>query len=281
MDGKVVIVTGANSGIGKSAAAQLGALGAKVVLVCRNEEKGRQAIAELEQKTGRQAFELVCADLSDLDQTRRAARDIAQRHPRIDVLINNAGVYLPTRHRTKDGFEAMFALNHLAPFVLTHALLPNLAAAGRARVVTTSSDGHRLGTIRFDDLQAERSFNGMRQYCSTKLANVLFTRELARRIAPRQMVAHAFHPGLVRTGFAQDERGLFQVLVKLSGPFLRGPDKAAKTATHLSASDDALKSSGDYWVDLERVRPARQARDDEAAARLWEISETLTGARWS
>lgn len=277
LDGKVVVITGANSGIGRSAAQQLAELGARIVMVNRNEQKSLDAIAELKAKTGRDAFDLVLADLAEMDQVRRAAKELRSKYPRIDVLFNNAGVYLPKRIVTKEGREFMFALNHLAPFLLTHELLDNVAAAAPARIITTSSGAHFMGHVDFDDLQAERRFRGLKQYSNTKLMNILFTRELAKRVKSRNIVAHCFHPGGVRTGFAQDEQGLFGFLVKLSGPFLRTPEKAARTATHLASSEDAASTTGEYWANLKRGRPSREARDDAVAARLWEISEKLAG----
>jgi NAD(P)-dependent dehydrogenase (short-subunit alcohol dehydrogenase family) len=276
MNGKVCIVTGANSGIGKEMVRQLADQGAHVVLVCRNPERGGEALAAIQGSTPRGSLELHIADLSSMAEVQRLSVELRARHLRIDVLLNNAGIYLPTRRATADGLETMFALNHLAPFLLTRELMEPLAAAGRARVITTSSQGHRGGHIDFDDLQSERGrFSGLRQYCNSKLANILFTRELARRVADRGIVTHCFHPGTVKTGFAQDEMGLFGWLVKLTGPFMRTAEKAARIGTYLASSEEPARQSGLYYVNHRPRTPSREARNDEVARRLWDASESI------
>lgn len=284
---KVSVVTGANSGIGRSMVEQLARLGHQVVMVCRNEERGRAALVELRSATGRDDIELFIADLSRMAEVRRVAEELRRRHPAVHVLANNAGVYLPTRKVTADGLEEMFATNHLAPFLLTHELLGALSAGAPSRVVTTSSAGHQLGHLDFDDLQAERGFGGLRQYSNTKLANILFTRELAARVRGRGVVAHAFHPGMVATGFAQDEPGWFGTVVRLSRPFLRSAERAAETGVYLCTSEEAGTTTGEYWASCKRKKPSREARDDRVAKRLWEESERLLSSlgssaeRWS
>src|SRR5919106_1176997 len=277
MQGKVCVITGGNSGIGRAMAEQIAALGAQVVLVCRNAERGREAIEDLRRKTGSDRFELVVSDLSVRDQIRRAAGDPRARHSTVHVLINNAGVYLPRRHVTSDGLEVMFATNHLAPFLLTHGLMDALQAAGPGRVITVSSEGHRMGELDFSDLQAERKFRGLKQYCTTKLQNILFTRELSRRFEGRGIVAAAFHPGGVRSGFAQDEPGGFGLLVRLVSPFLRTPEKAARTGTFLASSEESSRISGAYFADGKLKRPAPAALREDLSARLWEVTAQLAG----
>jgi retinol dehydrogenase 12 len=277
MEGPLCVVTGANSGIGREMSRQLAAGGARVLMVCRNPQRGQEALAWVNQSARPDAVELFIADLSSMAEVRALAQRIRQRHARIDVLLNNAGVYLPTRALTSEGFERMFALNHLAPFLLTHELLEPLLLCPNAKVITTSSEGHRLGHIAFDDLQAERRFGALRQYSNTKLANILFTRELARRFGPRGLRAHSFHPGAVKTGFAQDEMGAFGWVVKLVGPLLRSSAKAARIGVHLATSDEALERNGLYWVKRGPRAPSREARSAEAALRLWDVSERLLG----
>ncbi len=271
------VVTGANSGIGRAMAARLGAQGATVLMVCRNRQKAEEAQAALRREAPRGRFELVLCDLAELSGVRRAAEELLRLAPRLDGLVNNAGLYLPRRHLTSEGLETMFAVNHLAPFLLTHLLGEALASAQGGRVVTVTSFGHRLGHVNFENLQAERSFLGLRQYCNTKLYNVLFTRELARRWTARGVVAHSFSPGAVATGFAFDEKSLFSVGVALSRPFQRSPARAARLGTYLCTSDDALRSSGDYWSGRSRTKPSREARRDEVALRLWDVSAKLCG----
>jgi NAD(P)-dependent dehydrogenase (short-subunit alcohol dehydrogenase family) len=273
--GRVCVITGGNSGIGRAMAEQIGALGAHVVIVCRNADKGRATVEELRRKVGAARFELVVADLSVREEIRRAAREIQLRHPKVDVLINNAGVYLPRRHLTAEGFEVMFATNHLGPFLLTGALMEALVAAAPARVITVSSEGHRMGHIDLGDLQAERHFSGLKQYCNTKLANILFTRELSRRFHARGISANAFHPGTVRSGFAQDEPGAFGLIVRLIGPFLRTPEYGARTGTFLATAEDGARATGAYFAAGRRREPAREALQDDLAAGLWEATARL------
>ena len=277
MHGKVCVITGGNSGIGRAMAEQIGALGAHVVIVCRNAEKGRESVEHLRRTIGDDRFELVVADLSLRDEIRRAAGEIRLRHPKVHVLINNAGVYLPRRRLTAEGFEAMFATNHLGPFLLTDALMDALVAAAPARVITVSSEGHRMGHIDLTDLQAERHFSGLKQYCNTKLANILFTRELSRRFHARGISANAFHPGSVRSGFAQDERGAFGLMVRLIGPFLRTPERGARTGTLLATAEDGAQTTGTYFADGRPKKPAPEALQDDLAARLWEATARLAG----
>jgi NAD(P)-dependent dehydrogenase (short-subunit alcohol dehydrogenase family) len=277
MEGRTVVVTGANSGIGKAMAVALARRGARVAMVCRNRDKALEAQRDVDAVATAEPSELHLADLSSLGDVRRVAEELRDRYPRIHVLVNNAGLYLPKRQVTPDGFEYMYAVNHLAPFTLTRLLEENLSGEGETRVVTTSSGAHRFANLNLDDLQCEQSFLAMRQYGNTKLMNILFTRELARRWADRGVCATCFHPGTVATGFAQDEPGLLGLLVKLGTPFLRTPEKGAATGIQL-ASDPALAGvTGQYFIDEKPVPPTRAGRDDAAAARLWEISERHAG----
>lgn len=277
MKGRTVVITGANSGIGKAMAVDLARRGARIVMVCRDRQKALAAQRDIDEAATDTPSELHVADLSSLADVRRVAEEIGAQNDRIDVLVNNAGLYLPNRQVTPDGFEYMYAVNHLAPFVLTHLLAQPLEAHGGARVVTTASGAHRFANLSFDDLQCERSFQGMRQYGNTKLMNILFTRELARRWLDRGITANCFHPGTVATGFAQDEPGLLGLLVKLGTPFLRTPEKGAATGIHLATDPSLADVTGQYFIDEAPVPPTRAGRDDEAAARLWEISARHAG----
>lgn len=269
------VVTGANSGIGKAMATELARRGARVVMVCRNPDKGEAARRAIVEASGNDAVELERADLSSLAEVRDVAVRLARRE-RIDVLMNNAGLYLPERQRSPEGHEMMLAVNHLAPFLLTHLLLDSLKAA-RGRVVTTSSVGHRFTTGSLDDLHAERRYVPIVHYGVTKLANILFTRELARRHGDDGITAHCFHPGAVRTGFAQDEPGLFQSFVRLGRAFLRSPEKGGETGVYLASDPAVTRTNGRYFVDKRPRRPSRAARDRRRAARLWDQSRELVG----
>lgn len=207
-----------------------------------------------------------------MSEVRRLADELADRYPRIDVLANNAGALFASRQVTSEGFERTFALNHLAPFLLTNLLREKLAGG---RVVTTASDAHEGGRLDLDDLESERSFAAMRVYGTTKLCNILFTRELARR-AP-ELHANCFHPGTVRTGFGKNENGIWKVLTTIAGPFFRSPERGARSLLWLALSDEAAGLNGEYVQDEKVASPSAQAQDDELARELWERSAELVG----
>ena len=275
MHGKVCVVTGANSGIGRATALGLAERGATVVLVCRNEARGAAVLEEIERRRGTGAAALIVADLASQRQVRQAAATCRQRFERLDVLVNNAGISgSRTRLVTEDGLEATFAVNHLAPFLLTGLLLDRLKASAPARVVTVSSAAHRLFALDFDDLQGERRYSSFGAYCRSKLANVLFTHELARRLEGSGVTANCLHPGIVATGLFRDMPRW--VRVALVRPFLLTPEQGADTVLHLAAAPDPAGLSGRYFARRRPVRSSRASRDAEAARRLWEASEALT-----
>jgi len=267
-----VLLTGATRGIGRAAALELAAQGAEIALVGRDTERVRSvAVAARAAGDGAPVHEHV-ADLTLMSEVRALAEQIRARHARIDVLANNAGALFASRKETSEGLERTFALNHLAPFLLTNLLRDQLAGG---RVVTTSSDAHRAGLLDLGDLQSERSYAAMRVYGTSKLCNILFTRELARR-AP-ELHANCFHPGVVRTGFAKNENGIWKLLTTLGGPFLRSPRRGARSLVWLASSDQAATLTGAYVEDEKVVVPSLQARDDTLALGLWERSAELAG----
>ena len=267
-----VLLTGASRGIGRAAALELAAQGAELALVGRDAERVRSvAVAARAAGAGAPVHEHV-ADLTLMSEVRALAEQIRARHARIDVLANNAGALFASRRETSEGLERTFALNHLAPFLLTNLLLDRLAGG---RVVTTASDAHRGGLLDLDDLQSTRSYAAMRVYGTSKLCNILFTRELARR-AP-QLHANCFHPGVVRTGFGKNENGIWKLLTTLGGPFLRSPQRGARSLVWLASSDQAATLTGAYVEDEKVVVPSLQARDDDLALGLWERSAELAG----
>jgi NAD(P)-dependent dehydrogenase (short-subunit alcohol dehydrogenase family) len=267
-----VLLTGATRGIGRAAALELAAQGAELALVGRDAERVRSvAVAARAAGAGAPVHEHV-ADLTLMSEVRALAEQIRARHARIDVLANNAGALFAARRETSEGLERTFALNHLAPFLLTNLLLDRLAGG---RVVTTASDAHRGGLLDLDDLQSTRSYAAMRVYGTSKLCNILFTRELARR-AP-QLHANCFHPGVVRTGFGKNENGIWKLLTTLGGPFLRSPQRGARSLVWLASSDQAATLTGAYVEDEKVVVPSLQARDDDLALGLWERSAELAG----
>jgi retinol dehydrogenase-12/retinol dehydrogenase-13 len=274
MDGRVCVVTGASGGMGRAAARELARRGATVALVVRSRERGEAVAGEIARDTGRRDARVVLADLARQADVRRAAGEILAAYRRVDVLLNNAAVYTRRRTLTEDGIEMQWAVSHLAPFLLTHLLLPRMRESASARVVTVSSGAHRGGELRWSDLEMRgRRYRGFRQYANTKLANVLFTRELARRTAGTGVTANALHPGVVATellmnGFPP---------IRLFRRWMRTPEQGAATAVYLATSPQVATVTGEYFVDERPVAPSPAATDDEAARRLWELSERAVG----
>ncbi len=277
MTGKTVILTGASRGIGRSTALALGAAGADLGLVCRDAARADEAVGAVRAAGARGAIDVFYADLSSLADMKRVAGEIDARYPRIDVLLNNAGGIFPERRSTVDGLEHTFAVNHLAYFVVTALLAPKLRASAPARVVNVASTAHRGVALDFDDLQSERGYSAFRVYSRSKLANVLFTRELARRLAGSGVTANCLHPGVIASHFGQSEGGLLALVMKIGKPFLSTPEKGARTSVYLASSPEVATVTGGYFDDCRVAKPSRQAQDDDAAARLFRVSEELTG----
>jgi NAD(P)-dependent dehydrogenase (short-subunit alcohol dehydrogenase family) len=271
---KRVLITGATRGIGLAAALALARRGAQLAVVARDDARGRDAVTAIEGEGGSKV-DLLQADLTSQVSVRALAEEALQRYPRIDVLVNNAGAAFTTRQLTVDGIERTWALNHLAPFLLTTLLLERLEASAPARIITTASDAHKGKLIPFDDLNAERSWKGrgFTRYGETKLANIMFTRELARRLEGTGVTAYSFHPGLVATGFNRNNGALMSTAMTIIAPFSRSPRKAAQTLVWLADSPDVSKQSGGYYEDRALAVSSRQAQDPSLARRLWEISE--------
>ena len=265
----LVVLTGATRGIGRAAAIELARQGAALALVGRDEAR-LAAVAEEAREAGDAEIHEHVADLTLMAQVRRLADELRESYERVDVLANNAGALFASRKATDEGFERTFALNHLAPFLLTNLLREQLQGG---RVVTTSSDAHHSGRLDLDDLQSERSYAAMRVYSTTKLCNVLFTRELARR-AP-ELHANCFHPGAVRTGFGKNENGIWKILVTIAAPFMRSPQRGAGSLVWLALSDEGGKLDGEYVEDEKVASPSRAAQDDGLARALWERSAQL------
>jgi NAD(P)-dependent dehydrogenase (short-subunit alcohol dehydrogenase family) len=268
----LVLLTGATRGIGRAAAIGLVRAGADIALVGREAERVRAVAGEAQAaRAGARVYEYA-ADLTSMAAVRALAEQVRARHDRIDVLANNAGALFATRRETAEGLERTFALNHLAPFLLTNLLRDRLAGG---RVVTTASDAHESGRLDLEDLQSHRSYSAMRVYGTSKLCNILFTRELARR-AP-ELRANCFHPGVVRTGFGKNENGIWKVLTTLGGPFFRSPERGARSLLWLACSPEGAELTGEYVHDEKVISPSAQARDPLPAERLWELSAELVG----
>jgi NAD(P)-dependent dehydrogenase (short-subunit alcohol dehydrogenase family) len=272
-----VLLTGATRGIGQAAAVELAGHGAEVALVGRDPARVAATASAARAAGGGAPVHEYVADLERMDEVRRLAAEVLARHERIDVLANNAGAMFSSRHVTVDGFERTFALNHLAPFLLTELLLERLRASAPARVVTTTSDAHTGGALDFDDLQSEHSFKATGTYGTTKLCNILFTRELARREAGSRVTATCFHPGVVRTGFGKNDGPLWRAALTVVGPFLLSPARGARSLVWLALSDDAAALTGVYVHDEKVQTPSPAAQDADLAAELWRRSEALVG----
>jgi NAD(P)-dependent dehydrogenase (short-subunit alcohol dehydrogenase family) len=276
MHGQTVVITGATSGIGEVAASELAAAGARIVLTARDPGRAASTLERLRRIGPAVEHLAVLGDLSQLSEARRVALEVGAAAPSIDVLINNAGAIFPKRRVTPDGLEMTFALNHMAGFILTHVLLDNLRRAPSARIVTTSSDAHRTGQLDFDDLQtSRRTYTTFRAYSASKLCNVLFTRELARRLEGTKITANAVHPGFVNSRFYEVEFGALEVLRPLVNLFAISPQKGAATLVHVASSPALENVSGQYFVKCRSVRPSKAAEDSSLGARLWEVSTQI------
>jgi NAD(P)-dependent dehydrogenase (short-subunit alcohol dehydrogenase family) len=277
MLGKVCIITGANSGIGKATAMGLSNMGATVVMVCRDQARGEEAQKEIKELTGNDNIDLMIADLSSQASLRELAENIQQRYQHIHVLVNNAGLINLTRQETTEGFEAIFAVNYLAPFLLTNLLLDELKASAPARIINVSSDSHQSGYINMHDLQSKQQYRFMRSYGQSKLAVVLFTYELARRLQGTGVTANCLHPGFVATNFAQNGVGKAgRSIVKLIFSSLGiSPEEGAKTSIYLASSPEVEGVSGKYFVKSIPVRSAPISYDETLQRQLWDETTKL------
>jgi NAD(P)-dependent dehydrogenase (short-subunit alcohol dehydrogenase family) len=279
--GKRVVITGATRGIGLAAAEALAARGARLAIVARSEARAAEAVRRIEAAgDSATSVDVLIADLSSQSSVRALADEALLGYPRIDVLVNNAGAIYAKRQLSSDGIELTWAVNHLAPFLLTTLLLERLRQSAPARIVTTTSDAHKGAQIPFDDLAAERSWGGrgFRRYGQTKLANILFTNELARRLEGSGVTANCFHPGFVASGFNRNNGALMRAGMTVVKPFARSPAKGAETLVWLVDSPDVSDQSGGYFAEMRVATPSAAAQDADAAARLWEVSEEQTRA---
>ena len=282
VNGRVCVITGGTDGIGEAAAYGLAMQGARLLVHGRDPDKGARAVAELKARSGNPAIEFLAADFSSLDEVRRLAAAILERTPRLDVLVNNAGAIFVKRALSQDGYEKTLAVNHLAPFLLTHLLLDTLKASGPSRIVTTASNAHRGAKIAFDDLQLTRKYSPMGAYGMSKLANILFTRALAKRLQDvTRVTATCLHPGFVRTNFGgnnvADISPLLGRIFSFVSRFARTPAKGAETVIYLASSPEVAGASGGYYHDCKPIRPTPAGEDDNVAERLWQVSEQLVG----
>ncbi len=276
MRDRTCLITGATSGIGRATALALARLGAALVLVCRDRGRAEATAAEIGAATGNRDVTVLLADLAVQQEVRRVASEFLATARPLHVLINNAGAVNLQRTLTADGIETTLAVNHLAPFLLTNLLLERLQQSAPARIITVASEAHRFGALDFDDLGNARRYRPLRVYGQSKLANILFTNELARRLAGSTLTANSLHPGAVATGLGKNNGVWARGVIALLRPFFRSPQRGAATSIHLAASPAVDGLTGKYFVDCREKRPSRAARDGAAAQRLWEISATLT-----
>jgi len=279
MKGKTVVITGGTSGIGEVAALELAQMGARIVLVGRDKPRAQTTLARLRERGPGLAHTVHYADLTRLAEMKRVAAQIAGAEPRIDVLINNAAAMFAARRVTEDGLERTFALNHMAYFVVTAGLRERLTASAGARIVNTASDAHRGAMLDFDNLQSEKGFGAMQAYGRSKLCNILFTRELARRLHGTGVTANCLHPGFVATRFGDQSGGLISHMVWLAKYFAIPPTEGAKTVVYLASSPEADGVSGKYFYKCRATTPSPAAEDDQAASALWERSVELAGVK--
>jgi retinol dehydrogenase 12 len=289
MKGRVVVITGATSGIGQVAAERLAGKGARIIQVARNRERAEAAMKRLRERSPGVAHAIYYADLLRLNEMKRVASEIAATEPRIHVLINNAGAMFSSRQLTEDRLERTFALNHMAYFVLTHELRGKLIASAPARVVNTASDAHESATLDFADLQSATAYRGswreslryggpgFKVYGRSKLCNILFTRELARRLAGTGVTANCLHPGFVATRFGDQSGGLISLGVRAAKLFALSPDEGAETLVYLASSPEVAGVTGKYFQKCRPVSPSKEAQDDAAAKHLWQETGRLAG----
>lgn len=281
MAGDTCIVTGANSGIGKATATALAGMGAHVVMVARSRERGEAALGDVRRASGNAKVDLLLADLSSQASIRQLAAEILAAYPSVDVLVNNAGAMHTSRSVTVDGIETTWATNHLNYVLLTHLLLDRIKASAPARIVNVSSRAHDGSKINFDDLQFERGYSIIQSYGQSKLANVLFTYELARRLEGTGVTANCLHPGVVRTGFAKNSSGSLGTFVsvgaRVAGVFFISPEKGAETSIHLASSPAVEGVTGKYFARSKETPSNAESHDREIARRLWDLSERMCG----
>jgi len=272
----VVLITGGNAGMGKATAAELARLGNLVVILARSKERGKIALAEIKKESGSDEVHLMICDLANQASIRRFASEFKVRYDRLNVLINNAGVIVPQRHETSDGFELQFGVNHLGHFLLTNLLLETIKSSAPARIINVSSGAHKAGKIYFEDLSLKKNYNLIKAYAQSKLANVLFTYELADRLKGTGVTVNTLHPGAVASQMGINrETGFGTVITSVLKPFFRTPLEGASTAIYLATSEEVKDTTGKYFYNKKPIQSSKISYDKELAKKLWEVSERL------
>ena len=279
-ENSVVVVTGANSGMGKATSIEIARTGAAVVMVCRDKAKGKESVNEVRNLTGNALVELMVCDLGSRESIESFCTEFKKRYKRLDVLVNNAGVILPGRHQTADGFELQFGVNHLGHFLLTNRLLDLMTASAPARIINVSSGAHKVGKIHFEDVNLKKNYTVWRAYAQSKLANVLFTYEIADRLKGTGVTANCLHPGAVATAMGINrDSGFGTFITRMLKPFFQTPEQGAKTAIYLATSQDVDGVTGKYFYKKKPLPSSKSSYDKELAKRLWELSEKMTGLK--
>jgi NAD(P)-dependent dehydrogenase (short-subunit alcohol dehydrogenase family) len=278
MKGKICVITGANSGIGKATAVGLAKMGATIVMICRNAERGEAARKEIIEKTGNESVDLLIADLSSQKAIRNVVEEYKKKYQNLHVLINNAGLVLRKRAVSEDNIEMNFAVNHLAPFLLTNLLLDVLKKSAPSRIINVTSGLHKNATLDFDDLKSEKSYGSYKTYGKSKLALVLFTYELSRRLEGTKVTANVLHPGVIKSNLGRDMSVFSRGFTKI---FFKKPEKGAETPIYLASSPEVEGVTGKYFVNKQEAKSAEESYNEEIAKKLWEISEQLTDLKSS
>lgn len=276
MKNKICIITGANSGIGKVTALELAKLGATIIMVCRNSKKGEEALAEIVSKSKNDNVHLMLCDFASQKSIRYFVEEFKVNYDRLDILINNAGFVSPKRNLTKDGIEETFAVNHLGYFLLTNLLIEKIKKSDSGRIINVSSAGHWIGDIDFDNLNSEKGYNSFKVYCNSKLANIVFTRELARRLEGTNITVNCLHPGAVNTNFASNMNSKFNFLSNMFKSFMITPEQGAETQIYLATSPDVQNITGQYFDKKKIAKSSKKSVDKELAQKLWKVSEQMT-----
>ncbi|WP_416148376.1 SDR family oxidoreductase [Salipaludibacillus sp. HK11] len=274
----VVLVTGANSGMGKATALAFAKQNAQVVMLCRNEPKGLEAQQEIIDESGNENIDLILCDFADLSDVRRFAADFTAKYDQLNVLVNNAAIITTKRQETVDGYELQFGVNHLAPFLLTNLLLDKLKASAPSRIINVSSGAYKFGNISFEDLHSRHKYRTFKVYGQSKLANILFTYELSRRLEASQVTTNCLHPGAVSTNLGIDRKtGFGKTIVKMLRPFFQTPAEGSRTAIYLATSKELEGVTGKFFVHQKEVETTKKTHDRGLAAQLWKVSEELVG----
>ncbi|MBC7476303.1 MAG: SDR family oxidoreductase [Candidatus Sericytochromatia bacterium] len=277
---KICIVTGANSGIGKVTALEIAKMGATVIMVCRSKEKGEKALEEVKNLSNNKNVELMLCDFASQQSIRDFAEKFKSKYKYLNILVNNAGLSIPEKSVTKDGIESTFATNHLGYFLLTNLLLDLLKSSSPARIVNVASDAHKTAHIDFEDINYDRKkYNSTKAYCDSKLANVLFTRELSRRLKGTNVTVNSLHPGVVNSNFAAGTTGIMSLFFKLYKPFLVTNEKGAETQIFLATSPEVEGVTGEYYSKKKIAPIAKEAKDEDVAKRLWDVSEKMVSLK--